>query len=197
MLARSVGEFAKSAASGGKQARSTEVRSRRTRSVLNEFGKPLNLTEIESRRTQANLQVLARNGDAVTWISGDGVTVTFRGGLVAATRGLGEDLMSADFAATSAALARGGGTAARRTWRLDGENREVVRSYECQITRDGPETIETVEDRHATTRYTETCKSPVGGFTNTFWIGGDGTMWKSRQYITPGVGYILFERLVK
>jgi hypothetical protein len=39
----------------------------------------------------------------------------------------------------------------------------------------------------------ETCQSDQGKITNEFWINGQGGVAKSRQWLSPGVGHLVFE----
>ena len=64
-----------------------------------------------------------------------------------------------------------------------------LRGHDCRI--------EIVERQHDTTRVEETCFGPQGSIANTFWIGADGTIWKSKQWISPGLGYMETELLVR
>ncbi|TNF19055.1 MAG: hypothetical protein EP318_16455 [Rhodobacteraceae bacterium] len=174
-----------------------DVRSQITRAQLDQVKEPLLLAEIKQLGTAAGVTPLAQNGDVVTWQTGDRVTLSFRDGVLVGSRGLGQDLISADVGNTLVAL-RGGAAGYYPKFHsyLDGEHQTQFRSFQCRITARAPETIEIFERRHATTRIEETCHSPGLEVVNRFWQGG-GIMWKSQQWVSPFVGYLLTERLVR
>ena len=69
------------------------------------------------------------------WLAPDGSGFTFEDGLLVATRGVGEDLMSSDLSQLRALLRAGrDGTAERFHSTLDGEGRVVLKSYVCEVT---------------------------------------------------------------
>ncbi|MCA1777525.1 MAG: YjbF family lipoprotein [Loktanella sp.] len=140
----------------------------------------------------ATLAPVSRRGDVTVWQTLDGITVTFRGGVLIATRGLGDDLMSSDVQNTLAMLR---GSASSQYYpqirsHLDGENQTRFRSYQCrrndlsvQQTRIGTIT-------RSLTRVTEHCVSPDNETTNTYWLDPTGTVLKSRQWVRPDIGYM-------
>ncbi|MGR3462109.1 MAG: YjbF family lipoprotein [Roseovarius sp.] len=138
---------------------------------------------------RATLAPVARNGDVTVWQTLDGITLSFRDGVLIATRGLGDDLMSADVGGTLAML-RGTGAPGHypqlRSY-LDGEDRTVFRSFQCR--RDarpgaGPPR-----------RITERCVSPRDETTNTYWLDQTGKITRSRQWVSPAIDYMETERL--
>lgn len=138
---------------------------------------------------QATLAPVARNGDVTVWQTLDGITLSFRSGVLVATRGLGDDLMSADVNGTLAML-RGTDEATHyphiRSY-LDGEDRTVFRSFQCR--RDAR--AEAAPAR----RITERCASPHGETTNTYWLDQTGEITRSRQWVSPAIAYMETERL--
>ncbi|HKL65436.1 MAG TPA: YjbF family lipoprotein [Roseovarius sp.] len=134
---------------------------------------------------QATLAPVARNGGVTVWQTLDGITLSFRDGVLIATRGLGDDLMSADVDGTLAML-RGSDRATQyphiRSY-LDGEDRTVFRSFQCRR--------EAGPDR----QITERCVSTDVGMTNIYWLDGAGEITRSRQWVSPAVDYMETERL--
>lgn len=138
---------------------------------------------------QATLAPVARKDDVTVWQTLDGITLSFREGVLVATRGLGADLMSADVDGTLSML-RGTGAAGHhpniRSY-LDGEDRTVFRSFQCR------------REEQPTTgpgrRIVERCASPDGGMTNTYRLDEAGEITTSRQWVSPAVAYMETERL--
>jgi len=153
------------------------------------------LAAVPSRESGALLQKAGENGDEVTWISPDGISVTYDRGVLVATRGLGPDLMAANVSGTVAALRQGAGSSQRVHEYLDGNDQIVRRSFDCRIERAGNERIVILERSYETVRYEENCESGSQRFQNIYWADKAGVVWKSRQLISPPVGYLDSERL--
>lgn len=117
------------------------------------------------------------SGGVVTFASLDGITFSFRGGVLVATRGLGFDLMSADASGLRPLLGTGG-TYRREHRYLDGEDRITARAFTCEVT-PGPEAR-------------ETCRGDGLEFENTYGpASASGMFALSRQWVGPDRGSIL------
>ena len=97
------------------------------------------------------------------------------------TRGLGNDLMTADVAQTRAKL-RSGGAATRVHRRMTGENGVAVATYDCGLSRNG-------------NTVTESCAGPDGQFQNTYVLDKAGRVAASRQWLSPQSGYVTIQRV--
>ena len=174
-----------------------DLRSQITRAQLDQISQPLLLAELPQLGTAAGVAPAGSNGEVVTWQTGDRVSLSFHDGVVVASRGLGQDLISADVSNTVAALRGGaGGFYEKFHSTLDGEHQTEFRAFQCEITGRAAESIVIFQHRHATTRIEETCHTPGLRVVNRYWLGG-GIMWKSKQWVSPAVGYLLTERLVR
>ena len=153
------------------------------------------LAAVPSRGAAALVQQVGTNGAKSTWLSPDGISVTFENGILVATRGLGPDLMAAEASGLNAALRQGAGEYTRTHEYLDGNDQIVRQSYVCRVTRAGSETITVVERRYDTVKYAENCSSGGQSFENLYWRDESGVTRKSRQLVSPPVGYLDSERL--
>ncbi len=110
------------------------------------------------------------------WLAPDGSGFTFDEGLLVATRGVGNDLMSSDLSQLRALLRAGrDGTAERFHSLLDGEGRIVLRSYVCSVTISGQIAR-------------EDCAGLSENFINTYQISpGTGRVLSSRQQAGRGI----------
>lgn len=117
------------------------------------------------------------------WSNPDGSQVFLRDGVLVGTRGLVADLMSAA-APSVATLVQGPATHERTYYYLDGNDTIYPLRYDCVVSAAG-------EGARAGAAYAlvEACKGESGQFVNKFWIAGDLTVTKSRQWIGSGVGY--------
>ncbi|QPM92569.1 YjbF family lipoprotein [Pseudooceanicola algae] len=120
------------------------------------------------------LRRVARSADGVTaWLAPDGSGFSFRNGILVATRGTGDDLMSADVSGLADLLARGqSGRAERFHSRLDGQNQVVLTSYVCDVSRSPAEGGIIVS---------EDCAGAEEGLVNTFLLTPSGDMFQSNQ----------------
>lgn len=156
---------------------------------------PLMLASVVGSGTATLLQQVGDNSGKTTFASADGTSATFQDGLLIATRGLGADLMAADVAAVRGALRAGGGLAVRVHEYLGGLDQILRREYTCRVAPVGPAAIEIRQRRYDTMRFDETCAAGDVQFTNTYWIDRDHVIRKSRQLISPPLGYLDSERL--
>ncbi|MBK1634121.1 YjbF family lipoprotein [Rhodovulum adriaticum] len=176
-----------------------DARAQLTRAALQEQGHPVMYVALPAMGTSALLAPSGRNGDVTTWSQANTVSLSFEAGILTATRGLGADMMSAELSGTRAMM---NGASPERGYPrhigyLDGEYRQRFRGYLCKPGTRAGETITIMDQPHRVTRIEERCTSPEGGFTNVYWRGANGTTWKSRQWISPEIGYLETELLVR
>ena len=177
----------------------TPARDILSRNLLNSVSGPMMLTEFATKNVSITMRRRSENGPVKTWNSKDGVSLSFERGVVVGTRGLGDDLMSSDVNGSLVMLAGQMGDRFYQRFQtyLDGEYQSQFRSFQCQRTSSRREVVRIFERNHATTRTEETCYTPDLQFTNIYWRGSDGIMWKSQQWISPSIKYLVTERLVR
>ena len=175
-------------------AASTDPRRVLTRQMIDQSGAPVILVVVTERDAAATLVRAGENRDKITWVSADGIGIVLRDGVLIGTRGLGDDLMGADVKGSQSALRRGG-TATRIHDYLTGTDQVVRRRFQCSFASAGTEHIDIIQKVHATTRIDETCSDATTSFINSYWIGTDGTTWKSRQWVSSIVGSLEIYRL--
>lgn len=132
-----------------------------------------------------------------TWSTAEKQMLTLRGGIMSSTRGLGDDLMQASVDPVTRAVAAGSGDGvARTTWHLDGDNTLIARRFDCTLRSEGREAITLVSGEGLTaTRVSEACSAKDASFRNTYWKDESGTVRRSRQWVSPDVGYATIEVL--
>lgn len=145
---------------------------------LNQGNTPIPVVQIET------------NGAYRTYATGSRQTMTFRQGLVTATRGLGNDLMSSVTNESLALIsARHEGTAKRELRYLDGRNDIFVFNFECEIFVTGSSHLRQGTVSAPVTELTENCVAPSRKFTNTYKVDRSGMILSSQQWISPYQGY--------
>lgn len=154
---------------------------------------------VSIKNLQRALLVLgkAEHGE-LHWMSSDrGVLVTRNGRLVR-TVGLPENLLRTDFLEPDLFDSESGvQEKARLTKRLIdiAPGNRFGMLVEARLERETKETVQIHTRTHDTVRFTEHCevKQLSWKFTNTYWLGNDGIVWRSLQYISPGLGPIQIE----
>lgn len=162
-----------------------------TRALLAQVVTPVMLVTVDDRNQQALIAEIQTNRGVATWSSVDDITLSLRNGVIVATRGFGADLMAADVPDISG---RSGGKAHSRVHTLlNGEDRAVQTSYVCGVRSAGIKMIEIVEISYETTHIIESCAGGGLRFVNDFWFTSDQTLRKSRQWVSPDVGFLTIE----
>lgn len=142
---------------------------------------PLLLVELPRSNAVATLVIAAQNGDATTWFDPTGKSITTRGGVVIATRGLGFDLMASDVSGRLAAMKGGPATYRLEQKYLNGEYQLFSIGFDCTATRRGGQ-------------MTESCKTASGTIENTFTLR-NGAAVAARQWLGGDLGYANLRRV--
>ena len=65
-----------------------------TKKWLEKFSQPIILTSSIDKKNQATLVSLGNNEERLTWVSSDGISLSYDSGVLIATRGFSQDLLS-------------------------------------------------------------------------------------------------------
>lgn len=171
-----------------------------TRAQLAGINTPLLWIEVPATESSGSALAVAQNQDAVTWVTANAATLITKNDVIFGTRGLGPDLLTAETEQSTAAIQRRTASRYPKTYRfLDGDETIRKERYFCEMEIDGAETRTILEIRHNTTRFRESCYALKGvrEFRNQYWVGADGTIWESSQWISPQAGYLRFQRLIR
>lgn len=175
-----------------------DIRSQISRAQVDRSPVPLLLAEVPELRVAATLAPRGNREGVATWRTADDVALSFREGVLVATRGLGDDLISADVAGTLAALEGGPQTGySRLLTLLDGEGRTTFRAFVCEMSPPQTERIAVLGAAFDTQRQDESCFSTGLRVDNSYWRDADGTMRRARQWVSPIAGYLTTERLTR
>ena len=158
---------------------------------------PVALGVVEGRNATAILTRIERNGAYSTWGTPDRRTITTRGGMVTATRGLGNDLMSSQPGSSLALVSgRRAGSATRVMRYLDGENKTVELVLTCQYAKGGGKRLSAGELKNvAVSEITESCNSADTSFSNSYLVDARGRVLQSRQWLSPTSGHLVMQLL--
>lgn len=161
---------------------------------------PLALATFEKTKNNVILREIATNGPYQTWTSWGGGedrrSVTTRNGMITATRGLRNDLMSADVGASLALVtARQGGTATRVQRYLDGENQIVEMRADCSISRGGASRVQVGAIDRMTVEMSENCREGDRTFRNIYRVDSNGRVVQSVQWLNDFYGLTVVQSL--
>ncbi len=145
-------------------------------------GAPQIWLTLVSRGIKFPMSQIGQRDGVTIYASKDGAQVFLRNGILIGTRGLGRDLMSAD--APSPGALRAGAAHQRSYYDLDGTDTTIRHVFTCTVERDAA-----VENAIA-----EACTADIGTIRNQYWLDSGGSVSKSRQWVSQGVGYAAVER---
>lgn len=155
---------------------------------------PVNLirVRIEGTGAMSTLAELDRQGPYTTYMTGDGIALMFRSGVLVGTRGLGVDLMALSSEGLAAGLRAGETTRAYRY--LSGDEQLVTQKLTCQLTSTPHGSITILERSYTVDQVREWCQgrdqhgAPLA-FENFYWVESrSGIIRQSRQFISPKFG---------
>lgn len=155
---------------------------------------PLLFVQVDRRNIRTILPEVERNAFGVTY-RGDGLSFTFRDGVLVATRGLGADLMAANAEALRAAFPNPAQGLVRGHEYLEGDDSFWRLALQCELAVEGTDEVVILGNAYPYTRLVETCQGGGGQVRNDYFVGRDGQMLQTRQWIGPGIGYVVTERL--
>lgn len=169
-----------------------------TRAEIDNLQVPAVFTELEDSGLNSGMLLQARNGQVLRFGAGASSAIAYKNGIVVRTHGLGHDLISADVEGLERALRQGGSSNAVRIHRyLGGDNKEITRSYVCDVRFEGRESIIIFEIGRTLTRVSESCQNVDTSFENLYWVGAGGKIWRSKSWISPEMGALLTDDLAR
>lgn len=173
-----------------------------TRSLLDGLSTP-SLEVISTKRGQTAYliptQVRKGNSTVVVWSTGGNNQVILRDGILIGTRGLGNDIASADVTPALNAVRTQDSSAGQRVMYFRNDLNGVDRmSLSCEVHNLGAESLEIVGRNFPTVHLREDCSNGSGQFANHYWVDRrDGTVWQSRQWGGTASGYFDLRLLKK
>ncbi|UOA25514.1 YjbF family lipoprotein [Pseudosulfitobacter sp. DSM 107133] len=200
--AASLGDMAKLAIAQRKAKRNPPALPTLTRPLLDGLRTP-SLEVISAKRGQTAYliptQVRDGDGTVVVWSTRGNNQVILRDGILIGTRGLGNDIASAEVTPALTAVRTRNASAGQRVMYFRNDVNGVNRmSLSCEVHNLGAESLEIVGRSFPTVHLREDCINGSGRFANHYWVDRrDGTVWKSRQWGGTASGYFDLRLLKK
>lgn len=168
--------------------------SRLSRDQVEKIGQPVIHVMTPARGQDTLLVIRDRGpGDILAWGGADATLFTFRDGVLIETRGLGSDLMSSS--APSVAMLRSGAVYRRDYFVLGSDDRTESHPFRCSTTRQETGEVAVYGLVHSVTHLRETCDGRGEAITNDYWLEG-ATVRKAREWVSPDIGHVWFERVI-
>ena len=159
---------------------------------LEQFKQPIILTSSTDKKNQATLVSLGNNEERLTWVSSDGISLSYDDGVLIATRGYSQDLLSLRYKKPKKIFSSSYLEYDKTHRYLNGENRYNEIHFECTGKKMAPRSIEIVEYTLMVDRYIETCVSAKHKYINEYdLLSGTTVVMKSKQWISPINRYFL------
>ena len=159
---------------------------------LKQFKQPIILTSSTDKKNQATLVSLGNNEERLTWVSSDGISLSYDDGVLIATRGYSQDLLSLNYKNPNKIFSSSYHQYNKTHRYIDGGNRYTDIRFECTGKKMAPRSIEIVEYTLLVDKYVETCVSAKHKYTNEYdLLSGTTVVIKSKQWISPINRYFL------
>ncbi len=159
---------------------------------LEQFKQPIILTSSTDKKNQATLVSLGNNEERLTWVSSDGISLSYDDGVLIATRGYSQDLLSLRYEKPKKIFSLSYLEYNKTHRYLNGENRYNEIHFECTGKKMAPRSIEIIEYTLLVDRYVETCVSAKHKYINEYdLLSGTTVVMKSKQWISPINRYFL------
>ncbi len=159
---------------------------------LEQFKQPIILISSTDKKNQATLVSLGNNEERLTWVSSDGISLSYDDGVLIATRGYSQDLLSLRYKKPKKIFSSSYLEYDKTHRYLNGENSYNEIHFKCTGKKMAFRSIEIVEYTLMVDRYVETCVSAKHKYINEYdLLSGTTVVMKSKQWISPINRYFL------
>ena len=135
---------------------------------LEQFQQPIILISSTDKKNQATLVSLGNNEERLTWVSSDGISLSYDDGVLIATRGYSQDLLSLRYKKPKKIFSSSYLEYDKTHRYLNGENRFNEIHFKCTGKKMALRSIEIVEYSLMVDRYVETCVSAKHKYINEY-----------------------------
>lgn len=183
-------------ASIGKKPQPTGVAPDQIDKALAATRAPVALFTAEARQNQFLMLEIERNGAYRTFGSSSRQSITFLDGMMVATRGLGNDLMSSDAASLYALVSARKNGSVRYTLRfLSAEDKTTVHEFECSVSPAVPVAVQAGQIDTTAQSMIAVCRGEYLSFSNVYAVDRSGRIISARQWMGDKTGYMTVQML--
>ena len=136
--------------------------------------------------------ILGNYQNKLTWVSSDGVSVSFENGFLIATRGYSQDLMEAQHNDLDKLFTRNTFNRFKKYRYLNGKNEYKELNFFCSVKADKNTDLYILNLSLKTTKYTENCEAGDTRHVNEYYVlPNTNIVIKSKQWISKANGYVI------
>ena len=158
---------------------------------LSKFNQPIIGLSSPNQTEKATLVALGNQNDTLTWVSADGISVSFKNGILIATRGYSQDLIESQHYKLDTLFTQNIKNFSKTFRYLNGQNRYREFNFSCSFSAKVTTTSFLSDLKLKTTQFTEACKSGNMRHTNKYYLlPNTDIVLKSKQWISETNGYI-------
>lgn len=159
---------------------------------LSKFTQPIILISSLDKVNQATLVALGNNDEKLTWVSSDGISVSYDQGVLIATRGYSQDLLSLKYKTPAKVFASTAIQYSKVHRYLSGDNNYFDINFECSGTKQKSKIIRMLDYNLTVDKFVEDCKSEEYEYVNEYdLLAGSTIVVRSKQWISPTNGSFL------
>ncbi len=159
---------------------------------LSKFNQPIILLSSLDGKKTATLVSLGNYKNNLTWVSADGISVSFLNGILIATRGYSQDLMESQQEDLNILFTRNIKTRSKKYRYISGENQYRELNFNCSLLAKTNTPSVFFNLTLETTKFTEICRAGSISHTNEYYVlPGTNIVLKSKQWISEANGSII------
>lgn len=159
---------------------------------LSKFNQPIILLSSLDGKNTATLVALGNYKNKLTWVSADGISVSFLNGILVATRGYSQDLMESKNNGLDTLFSRKTKKHRKEYRYLNGENQYTELIFTCSVVAKKNTPSYFLEMKLETTKFTENCKAGTTSHDNEYYVlPNTSIVLKSKQWISEANGFMI------
>ncbi len=165
-------------------AKAEEIK--KTNLWLSKFNQPIILVSSLDKTNEATLVALGNNEEKLTWVSADGISVSYDNGILIATRGYSQDLLSLKYK-NPANLFSATEIKYDKVHRyINGENKYYDIHFKCKGIKKFSKPTQILEYNLSVDTFVEKCAHSSYNYVNTYdLLAGTTIVLRSKQWISP------------
>ncbi len=158
---------------------------------LSKFNQPIIGLSSPRKTEKATLVALGNQNDNLTWVSADGISVSFSNGVLIATRGYSQDLIESQHNNLDTLFIRNTKNHSKTFRYLNGQNEYREFKFYCNLVAEASTTSFLSDLKLKTTKFKESCTAGTSHHINEYYVLPEtNIVLKSKQWISEANGYI-------
>ena len=176
----------------GPQVKTEPKETRKNNLWLSKFNQPIILISSMDKINQATLVALGNNKEKLTWVSSDGIGLSYDQGMLIGTRGYSQDLFFLKYKKPANIFAASQIKYNKIHRYLKSDNKYFDIGFECRGNKNTSKHIDILDSQLLVDTFVEECKSTEHEYVNEYdLLAGTTIVIKSKQWISPVNGYFL------